>query len=231
MRIARLRLIARVFPIVFRSSPNENLVRLGSKYGGWWVPADGLGRNSICYCVGVGEDATLDLALIERLHCEVVSLDPTPKAVSFMSTLDLPSQLRFVPVGIAGSDREARFFEPAADAYASFSMANLRRTDGFIVAPVRTLRSVMAELGHETVDLLKLDIEGAEYEVLDSLHRDDLYPPRLCIEFDQPYPILDTWRAIRRLRRAGYQTVKVERFNVTFVRRPYGAQRHVRPAS
>lgn len=41
-------------------------MRLGSKYGGWIVPATLVRPDSVCYCVGVGEDISFDLALIER---------------------------------------------------------------------------------------------------------------------------------------------------------------------
>ena len=218
--VGRLRLIAlaRLFPAFFRRNRAAGLVRLGRDLGGWWVPSTGLSRDSVCYCIGVGEDVTFDLALVDRFNCQVVSLDPTPKAVTYMSGLSTPRELRFLPVGVAGSNREARFYSPRNLEHVSFSIPNLQHTEDFIVAPVRTLRTLMDELGHKTVDLLKLDIEGAEYEVLDSLHRDSIYPSTLCIEFDQPHSVIDTWRTIRRLHHAGYKTVSVDAFNFTFVR-------------
>ncbi len=212
--------MARLFPFVFRRVRYPDLVRLGDDYGGWWVQPALLDRSSLCYCVGVGEDATFDLNLIAQFDCRVVSMDPTPRAVAYMKALNVPSGLTFLPVGVAGANREARFYEPRDPTHASYSMANLQRTQAFVLAPVRTVASVMKDLGHETIDLLKLDIEGAEYEVLDSLHRDAVYPTTLCVEFDQPHPVLDTWRTVRRLRRVGYEPVMVDGFNCTFVRRP-----------
>jgi hypothetical protein len=80
--------------------------------------------------------------------------------------------------GLEGSSREARLYEPRDPAHASYSMANLQRTQAFILAPVRTLASLMHGMGQEAIDLLKVDIEGAEYEVLDSLDCDGIYPRR-----------------------------------------------------
>lgn len=54
---------------------NHKLEKLGSKYGGWIVPVDILDKNSICYCVGVGEDITFDLELIKRFDCQVYAFD------------------------------------------------------------------------------------------------------------------------------------------------------------
>jgi hypothetical protein len=43
----------------------------------------------------------------------------------------------------------------------------------------------MKQLGHTKVDLLKLDIEGAEYKVLNSLVEDALQVEVLCVEYDE----------------------------------------------
>jgi FkbM family methyltransferase len=214
----RSALLARLFPIVFRRVRGSDLVHLGSEFGGWWVQSAALDRGSLCYCVGVGEDASFDFGLVTHFACRVVSLDPTPRAVAYVKTLDLPQTLMFLPVGVAGTNREARFYAPRDPANVSYSMANLQHTEASVIAPVRTLSSIMKDLGHSAIDLLKLDIEGAEYEVLDSLHRDGIYPRTLCVEFDQPHPVLDTWRTVKRLRRVGYEPVMVDGLNCTFVR-------------
>jgi FkbM family methyltransferase len=192
--------------------------RLGSELGGWWIPTAGVGRGSVCYCAGVGDDASFDLELAERCGSTVISLDPTPKAVAYMSRLDTPPAVRFVAVGVGGSNRDARFYAPSNPSNASYSMVNLYATKEFVTARVKTLASLMQEFGHTSLDLLKLDIEGAEIEVLESLHRDQIHPSVICVEFDQPRPLIDMWRAIRRLRRNGYTVAKVDRLNFTFVR-------------
>lgn len=52
-------------------------------------------------------------------------------------------------------------------------------------APCRSVASLVKELGHDCIALLKLDVEGAEYAVLESLERDGVYPRVLCVEPDQ----------------------------------------------
>lgn len=42
----------------------------------------------------------------------------------------------------------------------------------------------MKEFGHTKIDLLKLDIEGAEIVVLNHMLDQKIYPTYLCIEFD-----------------------------------------------
>lgn len=206
------------FPKVFRATPRDDLVRIGSVYGGWWVPETLLGPESICYLAGAGEDITFDLGLMERFGCRVVSVDPTPRAIKYVSEHAPAEGYRFLPVGLGGSDRVERFYTPADPAHVSHSIANLQRTQEFFEAQLRTPRSLMDELGHDRIDLLKMDVEGAEYEILDFLMRQELYPRVVCTEFDQPAPISRTLRYVERLRQCGYAVAKVDGFNVTFVR-------------
>ena len=76
----------------------------------------------------------------------------------------------------------------------------------------------MQELGHAGIDLLKLDIEGAEHEVVRSMLEREIRPTVVCIEIDQPVKPVAFWRTVRRIRRAGYALVAVDSWNLTFVR-------------
>jgi FkbM family methyltransferase len=45
----------------------------------------------------------------------------------------------------------------------------LQGTSAYFIAPVQPVHKLMAELGDDHVDIIKMDIEGAEYRVLESL--------------------------------------------------------------
>jgi hypothetical protein len=51
----------------------------------------------------------------------------------------------------------------------SLSAAGLYDTSSWVQVSGRTIRSLMRELGDDQIDLLKLDVEGAEYELLPQL--------------------------------------------------------------
>jgi FkbM family methyltransferase len=201
-----------------RATARTGLVRLGSAYGGWWVPSDLLGPESVCYLAGVGEDATFDLALIDRFGCEVYAFDPTPRACAYVADLDV-AQFHFMPVGLWRERSVRRFYEPRDPSHVSHSITNLQRTDGFFEADCRSVSDLMSELGHGHIDLLKLDIEGAEGPVLDSMLSDLVFPSVVCVEFDAAEAPWTTLARIRRLRSAGYILVKVEERNYVFVSR------------
>ena len=208
--------------VVLRHPPPPaalGLEKIGSGYGGWIVPTAAVRSTWTCYCAGVGEDVTFDLGLIERFGCTVFALDPTPRAVAHVEAVASGEpRFRFLPVGLWAEDTTLRFFAPRNPAHVSHSVVNLQRTKDFFDAPCRSLPSLMQELVHAGIDLLKLDIEGAEHEVVRSMLEREIRPTVVCIEIDQPVKPLAFWRTVRRIRRAGYALVAVDSWNLTFVR-------------
>jgi len=100
----------------------------------------------------------------------------------------------------------------------SHSVLNVQRTREFFTAACLSLESLMARFGHERIDLLKLDIEGAEGPLLDAMLAGPLRPGVLCVEFDRPEPPWALRGRLRRLERAGYVVRQAEDRNYTLTR-------------
>lgn len=215
---ARNRALRTALRTALRPGPREGLIRLGTDYGGWWVPADTVRPGALAYCAGAGEDISFDLALHEA-GMRVVTFDPTPRAIEHVrSTAPVSDRFKFEPVGWWSKATTVRFYAPMDPAHVSHSILNLQRTSSYFEGRVQSVRDCMTELGDTHVDLIKMDIEGAEYEVLRSLLSTGPLPATLCIEFDQPQPVRRTLGAIRRLRSVGYRLREIDRWNYTFTR-------------
>lgn len=142
---------------------------LGSEYGGWIVPAGVVERDWMCYCVGAGGDVSFDLALIERYGARVRTFDPdgefARRALEEAGEEPRFSFHQFAIAKVDGPLRVGYHHGPSR----SVSAAGLYESTRFVELPGRTLPSLMAELGDRRVDLLKLDVEGSEYELLPQL--------------------------------------------------------------
>lgn len=184
--------------------------RHGSDYGGWNIVAGSLNADSIVYAFGVGTDISFDLSLIDRYKLTVHAYDPTPRSMAWVEQQSVPPGFVFHPVGVANFDGEASFDAPADESHVSFTMKS--GAAGQVSAPVRKLTTLMAELGHDHIDLVKMDIEGAEYDVIDDMLDQSLDIRQFLVEFHHRMSgkhLERTRHAIARLNAAGYKVFAV----------------------
>jgi FkbM family methyltransferase len=191
-------------------------VHLGTEYGGYALVPDRLGPTSVVYSFGIGEDVSFDLAVIERFGCKVHAFDPTPRSLAWVDAQDLPPGFTMRPVGLADYDGVASFAPPANSAHVSHRIVDGAgaSTPGDVVQfPVKRLDTLMRELGHGHIDVLKMDIESSEYAVIDMLERSTLRPTQLLVEFHhqmKSVPLSHTKRAISQLNAMGYRCFDVQ---------------------
>lgn len=182
-------------------------VFLGTEYGGYAVLPERLGPETIVYSVGLGEDISFDLALIERFGCRVYGFDPTPRSIAWLESQTLPDAFELHRFGLADFDGVARFAPPQNPAHVSHSLLE-SETASAVEFPVKRLSTVLAELGHQRLDVLKLDIEGAEYAVLEEMLGLGVLPGQLLVEFHHgmhAIPLARTEAMLDRLIAAGYR--------------------------
>ena len=207
-------------------SGRDDLKEIGTQYGGWIVPTSLFNEDSICYCAGCGEDISFDLGLNDYFQCEVYGFDPTPRAIQYVrSVTDQNPKYHFFEVGLWDKEDTLKFFVPQNAEHVSHSLLNIQKTEEYISVKVNRLSSLMKELNHHRIDLLKIDIEGAEYKVIQSIIEDVIDIKVICVEFDECFNPLDTKYndrirlSINSLISFGYSLVCVQgKGNYTFVK-------------
>jgi len=158
----------------------------GNDYGGFYANLDGLSRSSVAYSFGVGEDTSFDEDLIASCGCTVHAFDPTPKSIAWVKSRgDLPPGFHFHPYGISDVSGPATFRLPRNPDHVSGSLVEQDNvTDSrTVTVELKSISDIADELGHKTVDLVKMDIEGAEYLVLDSVLASGLSIRQILVEF------------------------------------------------
>lgn len=183
--------------------------RHGSEYGGWWICPTGLGPSAVVYSVGIGTDITFDLSLMAAHRLTIHAFDPTPGSIAYLASVQPPEALVVHQVGLAAKDGTAAFLPPANPDHISHTLLPAGQTDPrAITVDVRRLSTIMRDLGHTSIDVLKMDIEGAEYEVLDDLLDERLPVRQILVEFHHRFPgvgVERTKRAVANLNAAGYR--------------------------
>jgi FkbM family methyltransferase len=233
LKHGRDRLRFRVIGVAPQSYPSP-LEFVGTNYGGYVLPTNELGRGSICYCFGAGEDISFETAIASKFPVEVHIFDPTPRAMDYVGSLlqalsarepETARRLHFHPWGVWSSDEQMKFYVPKDPAHVSHSLVNMQHTAAYIEAKCLRPSTIMKNLHHQVVDLVKLNIEGAEYEVMNSLFAENILPGVICINFDELHTQFakGAYRRLRGLVKKfadyGYIPVSAEECRATFIRR------------
>lgn len=185
------------------------------------VPIAAIGQDAVCYCGGVGEDIKFEELLIERFDALVWAFDPTPRSVRFVEEQqDLSERFHFLPVGLWSEDTTLRFYSPANANHVSHTVEGPQGGATHFDAPCRSVPNLMRELGHEHLDLLKLNIEGAEDRVLQGTLEKGVRPRVITLTYEGKKAFRKALKWTRRLRREGYQLLGVRGWFVTYVRDP-----------
>lgn len=197
----------------------SDIERLGQN-SGWHTKTSGLDSSSIVYCAGVGQDVSFELSLSQRFGCTVYLFDPSPTGIKTMSLVENQAEnVLFNPIGLAGESGELEFGEPADAGEGSYSIAD--QNTNRITFECTSVADFMRKQGHDHIDLLKMDIEGSEYGVIDSLLREGLPVRMICCEFHHflpGYSRLKTLRYVLNLKQQGYSLIHKDHHDYTFFR-------------
>jgi len=204
----------RLFRPTIKVQSDGPLIRLGSAYGGWTVEEASYLDGCLAISCGLGEDASFDVEFASRYGADVVIVDPTPRSVVHFRQLssrigktaeiayaagglqsaesyDLSkvrqSQFRFEAKALWINAEPIRFYKPENTNHVSHSImfkSAIAGEDQFIIVPTLTLPSLLESIATQKFALLKMDIEGAEVDILDGIASWPTLPRQILVEFD-----------------------------------------------
>jgi FkbM family methyltransferase len=192
----------------------DHFERLGTPYGGWWVPkelretANSFKNRRILVSAGIGNDVSFDLEML-KLNFELIALDPLPRCIEYaQKKIPAASSRLIMPKGLWDQTGSAKFFSPKNKSHDSYSITNIQNVQGSDFEDYQTIdvfELFVSEPRLTSVDnyvYLKMDIEGAELNVLNRITEKNIRVNVLAVEFDvlSLIPVADLGRRFRKVK-------------------------------
>lgn len=192
-----------------------------------FIYQDFLNENSRIIDVGCGFEADLSMLMIEKYGLTAFGVDPTKKHAPFLKELEAQSKGRFhhLPYAVSKDNQTLSFFESKENESGSILNEHTNiKNDEIIMYDVESLslKELVKKTGSTSVDLLKLDIEGAEYELLKNVSKEDVAPfKQIFIEFHHhctDYSIKETEKIVQHLSEKNFKVFTRDNHNYLFFR-------------
>ncbi len=162
-------------------------VLVGTSYGCWKLPSihENLNLNGVCLTGGVGEDLSFEYHLANKTSLTFQLYDFTPRSKDYFDnfvishnngkqiiaegTLLEPkkfdiNRFQFIPKGLSLNSKNIEFYPPINPVHVSFS--SIKNGNKPVIFPTLNLFDVIEKVDLNNRSILKLDIEGSEYELL-----------------------------------------------------------------
>ncbi len=193
-----------------------------------YIYLDVLNKNSIMIDVGCGYLADFSLHLINKYNLQSVGIDPTLKHQKFLEEIaaNTNNKFKYIRAVISNQTGKITFYENP-DYESGSIISQHKNIESKAISSYNvdsyTLSQIPILIGVDNIDLLKLDIEGAEYSLLDGCTEKDLQPfNQLFIEFHHNsvkyFSRSDTNRIIKKLDSMGFQHFSLDDLNYLFYR-------------
>lgn len=158
--------------------------RCGDDYGGYEIVPELLrGSTPVVYSFGIGEDISFDETLMEKYNAEIWAFDPTPKSINWIKKQTIDEKFHFYGIGLSKTDGIEAFYLPKNKEYVSGSVWQLDNLeDTTIDVEMKSFKTILGQLKHQKIDVLKMDIEGSEYSVMPDILESGVEIGQICLE-------------------------------------------------
>jgi len=182
--------------------------------------------DSVVVDVGCAGDPDFSLHFIERFGARCYGVDPTRKHAAALAAVTERTQGRFVHLSkaVAATPGVLTFHESEDNVSGSILEDHYNiiadRTRSYEVEAV-TLRGLRESIPHDRCDLLKLDLEGAEYDLLAKVTTEDLRLfGQVFVEFHhhaiRRFTPATTRSVVESIRARGFQAFSLDDHNYLF---------------
>ncbi len=118
----------------------------------------------------------------QKAECRVLAVEPNPRTFAILqrNVASLAGRVSVLNAAVAGSRGVRTLYDMSETSATSFFASSTAAVGTFEVTAV-TMKDVLAHFSSVPIDLLKVDVEGAEYEVCRSCQSSDLERVRVAL--------------------------------------------------
>ena len=189
---------------------------------------EGIDEKSIIVDVGCGYEADFSRFMIAQFGACAYGIDPTKKHKKYLEKLETSAKGKFVYMqnAVSSVSGDLLFYEIENRESGSLlpDHTNIMQ-DVTISYKVKslTLKEIPHRINQKKVDLIKLDIEGAEYDLFDDIEQEDLMVyDQIYIEFHhnaiESKSFADTQMIVNKLCELGFTSFSLDDLNYLFYR-------------
>jgi FkbM family methyltransferase len=200
----------------------------GNQYGGFYVNPNIINNSSIVYSFGIGEDISFDNTIIEKHNAKVFGFDPTPKSIKWIESQNTSSNFTFFDFGIDIENGIKIFNLPENDEHVSGSIYNPNHVSDLkkVEVKMKTFKSIVESLKHKKIDVIKMDIEGSEYSVLEDILSSNIDIGQVLVEFHDRFfddGKLKSKRIIKKLKQHNFLIfgISQSKEEISFINKKY----------
>ena len=124
----------------------------------------------------------------------------------WLNTQKLPLGFIFFNFALSNYDGLLTIYAPENDNNISHTIM-LNNDKNSLNVKCYNLKTIQSMLKHSNIDLLKMDIEGFEYDVIDDIIKNNIKPKQILLEFHHFYPTIGNIKTelyINKIKQYGY---------------------------
>ena len=231
-------IVAKIVSFFYLKNVSLGLIRLGTDYGGWFIPENILrtiDKKKVLVSAGLGHDVSFDKILLEN-GFQIIGLDPLVECCDFArKELGDSKSVSIIEKGLWTNSGNIDFFPPKNKTHDSWSITNTQsalpqEAKKFKVISLTDLIKEYPSIGNSGFSMLKLDIEGAESEIMKNIFSSDYKFDFIGIEMDflslipflafnrRVKSIISARKHLESFKRSGYEFIYKENFNFFWVK-------------
>lgn len=151
---------------------------------GVYTLGDIIPDDAVVLSFGIGTDTSFEEAVLSKYsRAHVYAFDPTPKSIKYVKKLEHEQRFHFFPCGLSKEDGYEIFFLPKDEESVSCStIKNQYSSNNEIKVEMKSFASVVEMCGLSQIDVLKMDIEGTEFAVINDIMDSQIEILQLCLE-------------------------------------------------